>query len=91
MKTFFEENSVNWSATASESSDLNPIELIIIIWGSLKQYLRSIHKPRNLEELKSGVERFWLTLTPEVCRKYIDHLNKVIPKIVAIKGNPSGY
>lgn len=88
IENFFEENSINWWATPPESPDLNPIELI---WGSLKQYLRSIHKPRNLEELKSGIERFWLTLTPEVCRKYISHLNKVIPKIFEVKGNPSGY
>ena len=88
IEKFFEKNGVNWWATPPESPDLNPIELI---WGSLKQYLRSTHKPRNLEELKSGIERFWLTLTPEVCQKYISHLKKVIPKIVEVKGDPSGY
>ena len=68
IEKFFEENGVNWWATPPESPYLNPIELV---WGSLEQHLRSIHKPRNLEEFKSGIDRFWLTLTPEVCQKYI--------------------
>jgi len=71
-----------------ESPDLNPIENV---WGSMKQYLRSHYKPRNLQELKDGIENFWLTLTPEVCQRYINHLKKVIPKIVEVNGDPSGY
>ena len=47
--------------------------------------------PSNIEELKAGIQQFWLTLTPEVCKKYIGHLHKVIPKIIAVQGNPSGY
>ena len=57
----------------------------------MKQYLRMHYKPRNLEELKTGIEQFWLSLTPDVCEKYIRHLKKVIPKIVEVQGNPSGY
>jgi len=88
IEDFFGVSDVYWWATPPESPDLNPIELI---WGSSKQYLRNIYKPRNLEQLKSGIERFWLTLTPEVCRQYISHLNKVIPKIIEVGGDPSGY
>ena len=71
-----------------ESPDLNPIENV---WGSMKQYLRTIYKPRNLETLKEGIQQFWNTLTPEVCRRYINHLNKVVPKIIEVQGEPSGY
>lgn len=71
-----------------ESPDLNPIKLV---WGSMKNYLRTHYKPRNLEELKAGIEQFWVSLTPEVCGRYIRHLNKVIPKIVEVQGDPSGY
>ena len=39
----------------------------------------------------SGIEEFWQTLTPEIYRKYIGHLQKVMPKVVDVDGNPSGY
>ena len=89
IEEFFVRNNINWWPTPPESPDLNPIENI---WGSMKQYLRTTYKPRNLQELKDGIERFWLTLTPEVCKRYIDHIiNKVIPKVVDVQGAPSGY
>ena len=88
IEDFFKRNNINWWPTPPESPDLNPIENV---WGSMKQYLRGQYKPRNLEELKAGIERFWMTLTPDVCLRYIRHLKKVIPKIVEVQGNPSGY
>ena len=88
IEDFFKENNVKWWPTPPESPDLNPIENV---WGSMKQYLRTYYKPKNLQELKDGIESFWVTLTPEVCKRYINHLNKVIPKIVEVNGDPSGY
>ena len=88
VSDFFEDNGVVWWPTPPESPDLNPIELI---WGSLKQYLRNTFKPNSLDELKQGIQQFWNSLTPTVCQKYISHINKVIPKIVEVKGEPSGY
>jgi len=88
VEVYFEEKGVNWWATPPESPDLNPIENV---WGSLKQYLRNVYKPKNLEELKSGIQQFWQTLTPEQCTHYINHLRKVIPKVIQEEGGPSGY
>ena len=88
IENFFQRNNIRWWKTPPESPDLNPIENI---WGSLKQYLRSTYKPSNLEELKAGIQQFWLTLTPAVCSKYIGHLQKVMPKVVEVDGNPSGF
>ena len=88
IEDFFEENGVNWWPTPPESPDLNPIELI---WGTLKQYLRNFYKPTNLEQLKAGIQQFWHTLIPEVCSRYIEHLNKVIPKVIQVNGDPLGY
>jgi len=64
IEEFFKRNNVNWYPTPPESPDLNPIENV---WGSMKQYLRIHYKPKNLQELKDGIQHFWLTLTPEVC------------------------
>jgi len=88
IEQFFEDNGVNWWPTPPESPDLNPIENV---WGSMKQYLRTHYKPRNLNELKQGIQQFWQTLTPDVCQRYIGHLQKVIPKEIDVQGNPSGY
>ena len=88
IEKFFEERNVKWWYTPPESPDLNPIELV---WGSMKQYLRNTWKPTNLDQLKRGIESFWSTLTPAVCRKYIGHLQKVIPKVVEVGGEPTGY
>ena len=88
IEEFFERNNVEWWPSPPESPDLNPIENV---WGSMKQYLRTAYKPRNLEELRAGIERFWITLTPDVCKRYIGHLQKVMPKIVELQGEPSGY
>ena len=46
-------------------------------------------KPRNLDELKQGIQQFWETLTPDVCQQYIEHLQKVIPKVIQVQGGPS--
>ena len=74
ISRLFKFYSIYWWKTPPESPDLNPIENC---WGSLKQYLRTNYKPTNLDELMEGIEEFWQTLTPDVCRKYIQHLQKV--------------
>ena len=88
IKRLFKFHGIYWWRTPAESPDLNPVENC---WGSLKQYLRTSYKPSNLQELINGIEEFWNSLTPEVCQKYIRHLHKVIPKVIAVNGNPSGY
>ena len=85
---YFEEKRINWFKTPASSPDLNPIENV---WGSLKEYLRSRIRPRTVAELKYGIRRFWKKLTPTVCKKYISHLKKVIPRVVEVNGDPSGY
>lgn len=85
---FMEVNGVRWWRTPPESPDLNPIELI---WHELKEYIRGKVKPATKEELVGGIRAFWKTVTPEKCAKYINHLRKVIPKVVELKGGPTGY
>ena len=87
-KSYMKDHSINWWKTPAESPDLNPIENV---WGSLKYFLRAHHKPRNLDSLVNGIATFWKTLTPAVCSKYIDHLQKVMPKVIEVNGEASGY
>ena len=66
------------------SPDLNPIEMV---WHELKEFVRREAKPRNKEELVSAIKTFWSTkLTRQSCNKYIDHLEKVIPQVIALNG-----
>ena len=71
IQNFFAANKINWWKSPAESPDLNPIEKV---WGSMKNFLRNKHKPKNMLELKEGIKLFWQMMTPKVCSKYIDHL-----------------
>ena len=79
---------MTWWKTPPKSPDLNPIENL---WDSLKQYLHTTYKPMNLEQLKQEIQQFWMSLTPDVFQCYNGHLHKVIPKVIEIGGNSSGY
>ncbi len=87
-QNYYHRKGIEWWKTPASSPDLNPIENV---WGSMKQYLRTEVKPKTVGELKSGIKTFWKTLTPDVCRKYIGHLHKVIPKVIEVNGEASGY
>ncbi len=86
---YFRENEINWFRTPASSPDLNPIENV---WGTMKEYLRTKIRPRDLASLKYGIRRFWKKLTPATCSKYIDHIpNRVISKVIEVHGEPSGF
>ena len=61
------------------------------LWAALKHHLRKHVKPRNKEELITGIKEFWSNLTVERCRSYIGHIHKVIPAVVASEGGPTKY
>ena len=52
------------------------------MWANLNHYLRKYTKPTNKEELIQGIKDFWKTVTPAMC-KYVDHVKKVVPAVVA--------
>ena len=87
-KEFFERNQINWWKTPPESPDMNPIENV---WHELKEFIRREIKPKSKQELIDGIERFWTTVTSEKCCRYINHIQKVLPKVVENSGNATGY
>ena len=88
-RTFMEDEDINWWKTPPESPDLNPIELL---WHELKHFLRTTVKPRTKDELVNGISRFWEErVDVEKCTKYIGHLQKVLPIVVAREGKASGH
>lgn len=87
-QNFLEANDINWWRTPAESPDLNPIENM---WHELKEFLRREIKPKTKEELVDGILKFWATVDTAKCCKYIGHLKKVIPRVIELQGDATGY
>ena len=84
---FYEEKKITWWKTPPESPDANVIENL---WHELKENIRKT-KPRNKEQLVSTILNFWDTVDVAKCNKYINHLKKVIPKMIEVNGKATGY
>ena len=87
-RNFMADKAINWWRTPPESPDLNPIENM---WHELKEFMRREVKPQTKEQLIDGIEQFWHTVNEEKCRRYIGHLRKVIPKVIEVNGEATGY
>ena len=87
-KDYLREHDINWWKTPPESPDLNPIENL---WHELKEYQRREVKPKTKDELVSGILEFWNTVDIAKCKKYIGHLRKVIPRVIEVNGDATGY
>ena len=87
-KQFLEDNNINYWPTPAKSPDLNPIEML---WHELKCFLRRIVKPSNKDELVREIQQFSDSVTPDKCTKYINHLHKVIPDVIAHEGKASAH
>ena len=85
---YFESMGVYWWRTPPESPDCNPIENL---WHELKEYLRREIKPRTKQELVEGILEFWETVDIDKCKRYIRHLRKVIPRVIELNGDATGY
>lgn len=88
VKTFFENESINWWKTPPESPDMNPIENL---WHELKKFIRREVKPTTKSGLVAGINQFWNTVDAQKCNKYINHLKKVVPRVISLDGVATGY
>ena len=85
---FYSRQGINWWKTPPESPDMNPIENL---WHELKEFLCREIKPTTKDQLVHGIHRFWATIDVAKCCRYIRHLKKVIPKVIEVQGNATGY
>ena len=46
---------------------------------------------QNLDELVTGIKLFGGTVNRAKCERYIAHLRKVIPGVIEVKGEATGY
>ena len=85
---YFAQEGINWWKTPPESPDMNPIENL---WHELKEYIRREVKPHTKSELISGICKFWDTVDIQKCCKYINHLKKMVPRVITVEGAATGY
>ena len=57
----------------------------------VQEFLRREVKPKTKDELVQGILSFWSTVSVHKCRQYISHLKKVIPRIIELNGDATGY
>jgi hypothetical protein len=87
-RQYMEDNGINWWKSPASSPDINPIENL---WHEMKLHICKNVKPKTKDELIAGVLEFWETVDEAKCRRYIDHMKVVIPKVVEVEGRASGY
>ena len=57
----------------------------------MKAYIGEVTKPNTMQELIQGIMRFWnQVVTVECSNSKIDHMVKVIDRILILKGKASG-
>lgn len=85
---FWDCNWLNYRPASAQSLDLNPIELA---WNDLKYWLGKTWRPLTKAGLIIGIEVFLRDrVTVEYCNRKIDHLKKVIPKVIQFRGKATG-
>ena len=82
------DNGINYWPTPSESSDLNPIEMM---WSEMKTYIRREVKPRTEQQLVKGIKDFWHTVGAAKCKRYINLIDKVMSIVIEREGKASGH
>jgi hypothetical protein len=83
-KQFMEENGINWwTVWHSESTDINPIEMV---WNQMKRNIAR-SEPKTENELLQCIQKFWTEeMTTEQCNLCIDHIYNVVPVCIPMKG-----
>ena len=56
-----------------------------------QEFVRREVKPKTKQELIEGIHTFWARVDIHRCRCYIGHLRKVLPKIIEVHGDATGY
>ncbi len=87
-RRYYQAMGVNWWTTPAEPPHLDPIDNF---WHKLKEYIWREVKHRTKQECIQGIKACWVTITVEKCQRYIGHLNKEIPAVIACDVSAAGY
>ena len=85
---FFSNNRINHRKSPAQSPGLNSIGLV---WHNLKAWLASHWRPSTKIQLQVGIQVFWRdAVTVEYCNSKINHLEKVLKKVIQYNGRVTG-
>jgi len=89
VKSWKEENSINFLPWPFQSSDLNPIENL---WDELERRVRgSQPRPKNKGELIIALKREWYAIEQSKIEKLIESMPRRVKAVLDAKGNPTKY
>ena len=61
-----------------------------MVWSQLKRAIAK-REPRTKDELVDAITQFWYRqMTVDLCNRYIDHIYKVAPVCVLMRGKATG-
>ena len=78
---------IKWIKAPAQSPDLNPIELL---WHSMLEYVRNKFC-KNCFQVKHAILEWEETISPEICRSYVNKIHEVINKVIQNKGGWSNF
>ena len=64
---------------------------ILVVFLFCRNTFRRVIKPANKDELVQGIQQFWATVDMQKWRRYIGHLKRVLPCIVELNGDTTGF
>ena len=64
---------------------------LLVVFLFCRNTFRRVIKPANKDELVQGIQQFWATVDVQKCRRYIGHLRRVLPRIVKLNGDTTGF
>lgn len=83
-KQWFEDNGVKVLDWPAQSPDLNPIEHL---WNEMDRRLRRLGTPvRTQDQLWDAIQKIWVELGSDVCKKLVDTMPTRINDVIRANG-----
>jgi hypothetical protein len=87
VRQWFDDNQINVIDWLSQSPDLNPIENL---WALADRQVKKT-KPKNLNELFVNISDCWQNISPDICAKLVDSMQRRCQAVIKNFGYPTKY
>jgi hypothetical protein len=87
VRQWFDDNQINVIDWPSQSPDLNPIENL---WALADRQVKKT-KPKNLNDLFANISDCWQNISPDICAKLVDSMQRRCQAVIKNFGYPTKY